>query len=205
MLKPVAMAYDRIMSGAEEGCLVAWRQGLMGALSGDVLEIGAGTGGSLDALPSTLRSLTLLEPDKNMRLLLERALSSRGREATVVDAGAESLPFPDATFDAVISSLVLCSVKRQEPVLAEIHRVLKPGGRFVFLEHVAARDRPRRLKWQHRVEPVWKLLVGNCHLTRDTETTIQSAGFTLMQIDRDSMRGAPPFVRPTIRGYAVPA
>jgi ubiquinone/menaquinone biosynthesis C-methylase UbiE len=205
MLKPVAMAYDRIMSSAEQGCLIAWRRELLASLTGDVLEIGAGTGGSLDSLPGTLTSLTLLEPDKNMRVQLERAMLARGTVATVVDAGAESLPFPDATFDAVISSLVLCSVKQQAPVLAEIRRVLKPDGRFVFLEHVVAGDRPRRRKWQHRIEPVWKLLVGNCHLTRDTESAIQSAGFTLTQVDHASMRGAPPFIRPTIRGYAVPA
>jgi hypothetical protein len=84
-----------------------------------------------------------------------------------------------------------------------VRRVLRPEGRFVFIEHVAATDRPERLKWQHRLEPIWKRLVGNCHLTRDTESAIKAAGFTMENIKHASMRGAPPFVRPSIRGYAI--
>lgn len=79
--------------------------------------------------------------------------------------------------DSVVSMLVLCSVPDLQTVLAEIFRVLKPGGLFLFLEHVAADQNPMRLKWQGRVEPVWKRVAGNCHLTRKTEQAILASGF----------------------------
>jgi ubiquinone/menaquinone biosynthesis C-methylase UbiE len=203
MLKPVAALYDRIMRPIEDGCLADWRGQLLAPLSGRVLEIGAGTGKSLPAYPSAVTSLTLAEPDRHMRALLRREVESRGVEADIVDAPAEHLPFPDGSFNAVVSSLVLCSVNDQADVLKEIRRVLAPEGRFVFVEHVAATNRPRRLKWQRRIEPVWRRLVGNCHLTRSTEDAIASCGFTLIDIERESLRGAPPFIRPSIRGTAV--
>lgn len=205
MLKPVAMSYDRMMRSVEEGGLTQWRGELLASLSGNVLEIGAGTGRSLPSYPVSVTSLTLAEPDKNMRSQLERVAAAHARAIDIIDAPTEHLPFPDATFDAVVSSLVLCSVRDQARVLREVRRVLRPAGTFVFIEHVAAKDRPHRLKWQRRIEPVWKLLVGNCHLTRDTEGAVTSSGFNVVDIERTSMRGAPPFIRPTIRGRATPA
>jgi ubiquinone/menaquinone biosynthesis C-methylase UbiE len=102
----------------------------------------------------------------------------------------------------VVSSLVLCSVQDPQAALAQIRRVLKPGGRLVFLEHVAADGKPNRLKWQRRIEPVWKHLMGNCHLTRRTEAAIEAAGFRIERIQRESMRKALPVCRPSIRGIA---
>lgn len=204
MLKPIAKSYDRFMRGAEEACLTGWRTELLSTLSGAVLEIGAGTGRSLSSYPEAVDPLTLTEPDAHMRAILMGAVAAGSRTAEVIDAPAESLPFPDAHFDAVVCSLVLCSVRQQEPVLREIRRVLRPNGQFVFIEHVAARDRPKRLRWQRRIEPVWRPLMGNCHLTRNTEAAIDTNGFTIAEIERASMRGALPFVRPTIRGRAVP-
>jgi ubiquinone/menaquinone biosynthesis C-methylase UbiE len=203
LLKPIAMMYDRIMRGAEEGCLTQWRTEILGTLSGTVLEIGAGTGRSLSSYPDSVTSLTLAEPDPNMRSQLVRVLAASGRSAEIVEAPAEHLPFPDATFDAVVSSLVLCSVHDQSSVLKEVHRVLRPHGQLAFIEHVAAQDRPQRLKWQRRVEPIWRPLMGNCHLTRNTEDAIVSNGFELVSVERTSMRGAMPVIRPTIRGRAA--
>jgi ubiquinone/menaquinone biosynthesis C-methylase UbiE len=204
MLKPIAMSYDRVMHRMEEAGLGQWRAELLGTLSGDVLEIGAGTGTSLASYPAAVTSLTLVEPDRHMRSQLEKAVAAHGGDVQLVSARAENLPLPDASFDAVVSSLVLCSVGDQAAVLGEIKRVLRPGGRFVFVEHVAATDRPRRLKWQRRLEPLWKRLVGNCHLTRNTEEAITSSGFELVAIERGSLRGAPPLIRPSIRGTATP-
>ncbi len=204
MLKLVAMAYDKMMRGAEERCLVEWRSELLSGLSGDVLEVGAGTGASLALYPTAVDALTLMEPAKHMRSQLQQRVDVLRPDAVIVDGAAEAMPFPEASFDAVVSSLVLCSVRQPSQVLSEIRRVLRPNGRFMFIEHVAATDRPDRLKWQRRVEPIWKRLVGNCHLTRDTESAIGAAGFTLTQVERASMRGAPSFVRPCIRGCAVP-
>jgi ubiquinone/menaquinone biosynthesis C-methylase UbiE len=141
---------------------------------------------------------------------MRRKLSDKVRaqnldRVEVLDASLDDLPWPAEAFDAVVGTLVLCSVPRLDRALAEIHRVLTPRGRFVFLEHVAADNRPRRLRWQHRVEPLWKRISGGCHLTRRTADAIVAAGFEIADIRRESMRKAWPLVRPTIRGVAVKA
>ncbi|HEX6691633.1 MAG TPA: class I SAM-dependent methyltransferase [Burkholderiales bacterium] len=194
----MAAVYDRFMKVSEQACLGKWRAELLGDLSGEVLEVGAGTGSTLGLYPKAVTRLVLAEPDPHMR---RKLLEKRGT-IEVSDAAAERLPFEDASFDAVVCSLVLCSVPDQRAALAEIARVLRPGGRLVFLEHVAADGKPDRLKWQGRIEPVWKHLMGNCHLTRRTEAAIAAAGLQIERIQRESIRKALPIVRPSIRGYA---
>ncbi len=206
MGRVMAALYDRLTRASEEACLQQWRAALLAGLRGDVLEVGAGTGVNLPFYPPGLTRLVLSEPDQHMR----RQLTATRQPTDAVpwelsDASLDDLPFPAEAFDAVVGTLVLCSVPRPAQALGEIHRVLKPGGRFVFLEHVAAEDRPRRLRWQHRVEPLWKRLAGGCHLTRRTADAIAAAGFTIHTIRRESMRKAWPLVRPTIRGVAVRA
>jgi len=202
-----AAIYDRLTAGSEEACVRDWRAALLRDLDGRVLEIGAGTGHNLPHYPSTVTDLVLAEPDPAMRKRLDIKVVARGVRATVVDASAEQLPFDDAAFDAVVSTLVLCSVRDQAAALAEIRRVLVPGGRLVFLEHVAAdaESKPERLKRQRQVEPVWKRVAGGCHLTRETEDAIRLAGFAFEDDGptRESMRKAMPIVRPTVRGVAV--
>ena len=198
----MAAVYDRFMRVSEEACLANWRAELLRELSGAVLEVGAGTGVTLAHYPATLTRLVLCEPDPHMRRKLAEKITASGAKAEVCDAELEHLPFADASFDAVVGSLVLCSVRDQSAALAEIARVLKPGGRLVFLEHVAADGRPERLKWQRRIEPVWKHLMGNCHLTRRTEAAITAAGLRIERIQRESIRKALPIVRPSIRGVA---
>jgi ubiquinone/menaquinone biosynthesis C-methylase UbiE len=114
---------------------------------------------------------------------------------------AESIPLPDASVDWVVSTLVFCSVADPGLAFAEIRRVLRPGGGFVFLEHIASDD-PGTLRWQRRVEPVWRRIAGNCHLTRRTGVAIEQAGFVLEDVRRQEMRKAPSLVRPTVRGIA---
>jgi ubiquinone/menaquinone biosynthesis C-methylase UbiE len=203
MLKVAAALYDRLMAGVEEAGLTTWRAELLSPLHGSVLEIGAGTGRNVSLYPATVTTLVLAEPDRHMRAQLQKVAGALNHEVTVVDAPAERLPFDDACFDAVVSTLVLCSVADQHGALAEIHRVLRPGGALVFIEHVAAEDRPRRLRWQRRIEPCWRVLAGNCHLTRHTEEAIDAADLRVTEIERASMRKAPPVVRPTIRGRAI--
>jgi len=201
-----AVLYDRFTQGSEVACLQAWRADLLRDLTGHVLEVGAGTGLNLPFYPSALVRLVLSEPDPHMRRELSKKVRARHAERVeVLDASLEDLQVPGEAFDAVVGTLVLCSVPRLDHALAEIHRVLKPRGRFVFLEHVAAENRPRRLRWQHRIEPIWKRLSGGCHLTRRTADAIVAAGFTIGHIQRESMRKAWPLVRPTIRGVAVKA
>lgn len=204
MGRVMAALYDRLTSDSEVACLQQWRAELLSGLRGDVLEVGAGTGLNLPCYPPGLTRLVLSEPDRHMRRQLKAKRQPIGAAPwELSEASLDNLPFPDDAFDAVVGTLVLCSVPRPAHALAEIHRVLKPGGRFVFLEHVAAEDRPRRLRWQHRLEPLWKRLAGGCHLTRQTADAIVAAGFAIPTIKRESMRKAWPLVRPTIRGVAV--
>lgn len=195
----MASVYDRVMAGTETSCLQAWRTKLFADLRGRVLEVGAGTGASIPCYPAAVTELVLAEPDPHMRSRLESRIDAR---CTVIGDPIEALGVADDGFDAVVSSLVLCSVVSAKLALAELFRVLRPGGRLVFIEHVAAGDDARRLRWQHRVEPVWKRVAGNCHLTRDTEAAIREAGFEIEQLERGSLRKAMPLVRPSIRGLA---
>lgn len=202
----IAAVYDRLTQASEAACLHHWRAELLRELDGEVLEVGAGTGLNIPYYPRTLPRLVLSEPDPHMRSkLCQRVRAEHWDRADVLDASLEELPLQDDGFDAVVGTLVLCSVPRLDRALSEIHRVLRPGGRFLFLEHVAAEDRPQRLKWQHRVEPLWRRVSGNCHLTRRTREAILAAGFTILHMKRESMRKAWPLVRPTIRGVAVKA
>ena len=192
--------YERLMRQSEAACLDRWRAELLQDLRGDVLEIGAGTGATLNHYPQAVTRLVLCEPDPHMQRKLRKR--SKRPDVEISEASIAALPLPTGAFDAVVSSLVLCSVPDQAAALAEIARVLKPGGRFVFLEHVAADGNPGRLKWQRRVEPVWKRLMGNCHLTRRTEAAIAAAGLRIERIQRESIRKAMPILRPSIRGVA---
>jgi ubiquinone/menaquinone biosynthesis C-methylase UbiE len=176
------------------------RSDLLAPLVGSVLEVGAGTGANLEHYTRAVTRLTLAEPDAAMRARLARRACGT---PTIVDASAEELPFPASSFDAVVCTLVLCSARDPHAALAEVHRVLKPAGRVAFIEHVAADASSRRFRWQRRIEPLWKRLMGNCHLTRQTEQTIRQAGFLLVDVRHESMRKAFPVVRPTIRGIAV--
>jgi ubiquinone/menaquinone biosynthesis C-methylase UbiE len=207
MSRFVAAIYDRFMRRSEEACLRAWRQELLSDLSGDVVELGAGTGANLPFYPPSVRSLLLTEPDPYMRARLTplvdatRAQRSQLRLA-LAPAPATQLPLPDASVDAVVSTLVLCTVPDPEALLVEVRRVLRPWGRFLFLEHVAAEGHPGRLRWQQRLEPLWKRLAGGCHLTRRSALLIEAAGLPIEQLQHESMRRALPWIRPTVRGVA---
>lgn len=198
----LAAIYEPFMRRTEEACLRAWRAELLADLQGDVLEIGAGQGANLPWLGGPGRRV-LTEPAPAMRARLEARARELGVAVEIVDAPADALPFPDATFDEVVSTLVLCSVPEPARALAEIARVLRPGGHLRFLEHVAAWDNPGRLAWQERLDPLWSRVAGGCHLNRDTEAAIKDAGFAVTTITRESMRSSLPFVRPSVRGHAV--
>lgn len=199
----VSKMYDWFMRDAEDACLRDWRRELLADAEGRVLEVGVGTGANLPLYPDAVTELVVVEPDRHMRAQLSAKLGDEiERDIEILDADAERLPFDDASFDTVVSTLVMCSVGDLKEALSEIHRVLRPGGRFIFLEHVAAHDKPGRRKWQERIEPVWKRFTGNCHLTRETSEQIETAGFDIESMTRESMRKALPIVRPTVRGIA---
>jgi ubiquinone/menaquinone biosynthesis C-methylase UbiE len=187
----------------EQQTLGEWRRDLLEPLWGEVLEIGAGTGLNLPFYPSSVEHMILSEPDPHMRKKLREKLpEAMVKRVTVMDAAVDVLPLPDASVDAVVGTLVLCCVPDQRTALGEIRRVLRPGGQFVFLEHVAAEGHPKLLKWQHRIEPFWKHMAGNCHLTRRTGAAIQDSGFVLEQVTRQEFLPAPALVRTSIRGVA---
>jgi ubiquinone/menaquinone biosynthesis C-methylase UbiE len=195
-----AMTYDRFSARAEKAGLSAMRESLVSGATGDVLEIGAGTGANLGFYGPEVRSLTLTEPEPPMLKRLEKKLSEASSPATVLRAPAEDLPFDDDSFDTVVSTLVLCGVDDQPRALREIRRVLRPGGRLIFLEHVRS-DEPKLAKTQDRMNGFNRFLVG-CECNRPTLTTMEAQGFAVEQLERTELPKAPKFVRPLIVGTA---
>jgi len=200
----IAFFYDKCMAATEEACLREWRRELLQQVSGDVLEIGAGTGVNIEFYPESVSRLTVSEPDRHMRKQLEARITEiDSRHILVSASSAENIEANNEAFDFVVASLVCCSVNNLEAALLEIRRVLKPGGSLVFLEHVAAENGSRTRLWQNRITPFWRKLAGNCHLNRETEATMLATGFTISDIKRESMQKTISLVRPTIRGIAV--
>lgn len=196
--------YDKIMRDAEDKGLRNWRETLMKNISGEVLELGCGTGANIDFYPSDISRLVLVEPCSHMRQKLKAKLANYSfSDVKILSNKAESLTLNDASFDVVVCTLVLCSVRNLEKTLAELHRILRPQGRLIFIEHVAAANNPKRYQWQNRLNFLWRHIAGGCHLTRFTEEAIIQAGFKIEEISRQSMRGVPPVVRPSIRGVAT--
>ncbi len=194
--------YDRGFKKTEEAGLREMRRELLAQARGRVLELGAGTGLNLEHYPEAIESLTLVEPDPYMTKQLRPKVAAGDREATVVEAAAEKLPFPDVSFDTAVVTLVLCTVPDPAAGLAEIRRVLKPGGQLLFLEHVRSRN-PELAKWQDRLETPWRFLGDGCHCNRDTVGLIESSSFELQEVERGSLPKAPPIVKPLARGSAT--
>jgi ubiquinone/menaquinone biosynthesis C-methylase UbiE len=196
-----AFTYDRFSKGSEEAGLAEMRRNLIAGASGDVLEIGGGTGANLGYYDAGVESLTVTEPEPPMLKRLERKAREQNSQASVLRAPAEDLPFEDASFDTVVSTLVLCGVDDQPRVLRELRRVLRPGGRLIFIEHVRS-DEPRTAKMQDRMNPLNRFMVC-CDCNRPTLDTIRSTGFEVTELKETELPKAPPFVRPLIVGTAM--
>jgi ubiquinone/menaquinone biosynthesis C-methylase UbiE len=168
---------------------------------GQTLEIGSGTGLNLIHYPDDLNSLVLAEPDPSMRRHLERAVRRSERTAQVIDAGAEQLPFRDATIDTVVSTLVLCTVDAPYLALREIARVLRPDGQLLFIEHVRS-DSPSVARWQNRLARPWQRFAEGCRCNRATLELMDACGLRL-DAHPATWRVMPPIVRPLVIGRAV--
>jgi ubiquinone/menaquinone biosynthesis C-methylase UbiE len=198
-----AAAYDTFGGGVEAAGLSAHRRSLLADATGRVLEVGAGTGRNLPFYGAGVASLTFAEPDEAMARRLERHIGEQPREVELVRAPAERLPFEDGRFDAVVSTLVLCSVPDLAEALGELRRVLAPGGALLFIEHVRSDD-PARARWQHRLNRLNRIAGRGCNCNRETVEAIRAAGFTITELVHDELRKAPPIVRPLAIGAAVP-
>lgn len=193
--------YDRCFKSAEEAGLREMRRDLLATARGRVLELGAGTGLNLELYPASVTDLTLTEPDPHMIRQLRKRVEESSRRAEVVEAPAEELPFDDDSFDTVALTLVLCTVPDPDAALQEVKRVLRPGGQFLFLEHVRSRN-PSLAKWQDRLERPWRFLADGCHCNRDTVSAISASGLRLGEVERPELPKAPPIVRPMAKGSA---
>ncbi|MEX1365159.1 MAG: class I SAM-dependent methyltransferase [Nannocystaceae bacterium] len=174
---------------------------LYGELRGTVLEIGPGTGSSLAYLPTQVRWIGL-EPNPAMHPPLRRTAQSLGRDIELRRGFAHDTGLPDRSVDAVLSSLVLCSVRRLDVTLAELHRVLRPGGQLVYLEHVAAPSGTWLRRAQGLVSPAWRGMFDNCHPDRETVEAIEAAGFEPLRLERFAGPLPVPLVRPHALGVA---
>ena len=197
----IAALYDRMGAASEREGLAARRRELLADARGRVLEVGAGTGINLEHYPESIEELVLVEPERAMARKLEQRLRELARGAQIVEAEAESLPFPDGSFDAVVCTLVLCNVGNPQSALREMRRVLRPGGSFLFLEHVRSDD-PRTARLQDRINPVWRFVANGCNCNRPTLSLIEDS-FSVDEVERSEIPKALRIVRPLVSGRAL--
>ncbi len=204
MGRAFAAGYDRTLKRTEESGLRDIRRELLSEAKGRTIDIGAGTGANLGLFPPAVTELVMAEPDPHMRRRLDEkvAAGAGGIETRTVAAGAGDLPFGDASFDTVVFTLVLCTVPDPAAALAEAARVLRPGGRVLFCEHVLSEDADRA-KWQHRLRRPWRFLAAGCVCDRDTLATLEASPLEVERVDHGKLPKAFPIVRPLIRGTAV--
>jgi ubiquinone/menaquinone biosynthesis C-methylase UbiE len=171
--------------------IAALRAEIVPLAEGRVFEIGCG-GGFNHPLYDRARVTSFAGIDPNHALLdkARKAAAEKGWPADIREGRGEAIPFDDASFDTVVCTYTLCSVEDQARVLGELRRILKPGGRLLFLEHGKAPD-PAPARWQRRIEPVWKRVMGNCHLTRPVSEAVRQAGFALPRIEHKYMEKMP--------------
>jgi ubiquinone/menaquinone biosynthesis C-methylase UbiE len=195
------VVYDPFLWLAERRGMQRRRSELVAAATGRTLEIGAGTGLNLRHYPAAVTELLLTEPSPPMARALRRRVARTGRRASVLAAPAGALPVGDGSIDTVVSTLVLCTVPDPAAALREVARVLRPGGRFLFCEHVVS-DSPRLAAWQHRLSDPWAAFGMGCRCDRDLLAEI-TAVLHLDRVRHSTWRGMPPIVRPLVVGAAV--
>ena len=197
----LALLYDRLGAASESAGLREERRRLLARAHGEVLEIGAGTGANLELYPAVVTRVVASEPDRYMARRLRRRARAAPVPVEVLAAPAEALPVPAASFDTVVGTLVLCTVRDPAAVLSEVARVLRPGGRYLFLEHVRGHEQ-RLAAWQDRLAPLWGVIGGGCHPNRATLAALRASPLTVAEVNEGEIPRAPQLVRPMISGVA---
>ncbi len=193
------------MVRSESAAVKGARQAVAGGARGRVLEVGCGNGANFPYYGADVTELTAVDPDPYMIERAEKRAAHIDRPIAVHRAPAEDLPFPDASFDTAVVTLVLCTVRDPARALAEIKRVLKPGAEMRFLEHVRFRNRIGGF-CQDAITPIWSWMGGGCHPNRDTERALREAGFSIRELKTATLAPpVPPMIcsRPVIQGVAV--
>jgi ubiquinone/menaquinone biosynthesis C-methylase UbiE len=194
-----AAIYDLGLKATEDAGLRQMRRELLAEAKGRTIDIGAGTGVNANLFPDSVTELVLAEPDPHMRKKLQEKV---GPEATVIAAPAEDLPFEDSSFDTAVFTLVLCTIPDPPAALAEACRVLRPGGKMLFIEHVRSED-AGLARIQDLLEMPWRFLADGCHCNRDTVAAIEASPLTLERIEKGKLPKALPLVKPLVSGRAV--
>lgn len=174
-----------------QGQIMKKRSFVVPKADGDVLELGCGGGINMEFYdPARIKSFSGIDPSPALLDRSREAAQSHGMQADIRGGIGEAMPFDDDSFDTVVCTFTLCSVDAQAQVLSEMRRVLRPGGKALFLEHGSAPDASVQ-KWQRRIEPIWKRIGGNCHLTRPITGAYEKAGFIASDGGRDYMPKTP--------------
>ena len=171
-------------------------------LSGEVVEIGFGTGLNAEHYPPEVDRVAAVEPSKVCMRIAQPRIARAGAKVDLAGLTGEALDLPSEAFDAALSTWTLCTIPNVEAALAEVHRVLKPGGRFHFVEHGHAPD-SGVARWQARIEPAWKRIAGGCHLARHIPELVEAAGFHLERMDTYYLKGEPRPFGYTYEGLAT--
>lgn len=202
-----AAGYDRLLAGSEDAGLRDMRASVISDLEGTVVELGAGTGLNLEHYGPAVTRIVATEPDphmaKRLRAKVEAGAGGGPSRVEVVEAGAERLPLPDGEADAVVATLVFCTIPDARAAMDEAARVLKPGGTLRFVEHVRSPS-PKSARWQDRLDKPWGVIAGGCHPNRDTVAALRAtAGLRVGEVRDEKFPKSPPLVRPVVVGEAT--
>lgn len=197
-----AVAFAAVAAVGERTGYGSRRAEALAEARGRLLIVGLGPGYDLAHLPTGVTDVVAVEPEPSMRAYSARRIRRAQVPTRLVAATGEALPLRNASVDAALVALVLCSVSDPAMVVAELRRVLRPGGTLHVLEHVHASPASRLRSWQDRLDPTWSRLAAGCHLTRDTRQLLVDAGFDTAQLRDIMVRVAPPPVTPHLIGIA---
>ncbi len=191
--------YDRLMDKPFWG---KYRREQLASVSGKILEIGVGTGLNLPHYPAHVNEIFTVDPNPGMNRRLQKRIDGSGIAVKKSVLGSEQLPFEEACFDCVVSTITLCSIQQADSAMSEIFRVLKPGGRLLFLEHGISPDQ-RVASWQKRLNPVQRWFADGCILTLDVQKVIGAKPFSDVTIDNFYMEDTPQTHGYMYRGQAT--